>query len=336
MDYLNRLKNKLIEKGYGVRYQKTCIDYASSLIRQDLPVIFDKEHLSLVMGIDQKKLGYYIMNSDNFYKEYSVQKSNGGTRVIIMPSLHLKEIQRWILDNILYRYSINDAAYGFVLNRNIKDNAMIHINQSTIVNLDIKNFFPTINYERVFSLFFKSGYTKEVSFILAKLCTYKGILPQGAPSSPYIANILCNRLDKRISGLVAKKKYKYSRYADDITISGDKEINNLVPYIIKIISSEHFEVNLNKLRVQDTATFKEVTGLIVNDTVKVKRKFKKKLEQHIYYCEKFGVYSHLKKIDLPGKSYFREYLYGMANFIKMIEPEVGNGYLLRLDNIAWG
>ncbi|WP_375103252.1 reverse transcriptase family protein [Paenibacillus sp. RS8] len=336
MDYINRLREKLIEEGYGRRYQKACLSYAEELVNKDLPVIFDKKHLSLLMGIDNKKLSYYIVSSDVFYTEHIIPKSNGRYREITMPSLHLKEIQRWILDNILYRFCISGAAYGFVRNRSIKDNAAVHINQSSVINLDLKDFFPNIKFEQVFRLFHNSGYTKEISYSLAKLCTYNGVLPQGAPSSPYIANILCNSLDKRILSLVSDFGYRYSRYADDITISGDEKVKGLIPSIIKIIESENFNINLKKMRIQENIPYKEITGLMVGETVKVKRKYKMKLEQHIYYCERYGVYSHLKEIKAEERSYFKEYLFGMANFIKMIEPNEGQNYLDRLNKINWG
>lgn len=336
MDYLYELKKELEITDHDVSYQNLCINYASRLLEKKLPVIFDKMHLSLLMGINYIKLNYYIANTEKFYKEVSIPKSRGGNRVITMPSFHLKELQRWLLDNVLYCYSIHGASYGFVPQRNIKDNAIIHINQNSVVNLDLKDFFPSIKFHDVFRLFLTSGYTKEISYTLSKLCTYKGILPQGAPTSPWIANILCSNLDKRIQNLVDSLGHNYSRYADDITISGDFEIKGLIPAVIKIIESEGFNINLQKIRIQQNIRFKEITGLIVGETVKVKRKYKKNLDRHIYYCEKKGVYSHLKFIKETEKSYFKEYLYGMANFIKMIEQVEGEKFLERLNKINWG
>jgi len=168
------------------------------------------------------------------------------------------------------------------------------------------------------------------------LTTFNGVLPQGAPTSPYIANIVCHRMDKRLLALSTKIKANYSRYADDITISSDENIRKYVDTIKSIIIDEGFNINYRKLRLQTKNNMQEVTGLIVNENVKVKRKYKKRLEQHIYYCEKFGVYSHLQENGADNKSYFKEYLYGMANFVKMIEPEEGVKFLIRLDEINWG
>ncbi|MFK4345207.1 RNA-directed DNA polymerase [Paenibacillus sp. RC62] len=336
MDYLNLMESMLVEKGYGKRYKEACIQYAQGLIDQGLPVVFDNKHLSLLMGIESNVLGYYIISSNKFYKEYQIAKSNGSLRTISTPSYNLKAIQRWILDNILSSFTVHTHAYGFVKGRNIKDNAIVHTKKKLVLNIDIKNFFPSIKFEHVFYIFYDHGYTKELSYSLASLTTFKGFLPQGAPSSPCIANILCNTMDKRLLALATKMNADYSRYADDITISGDENIRDYIDTIKSIIINEGFDINYRKLRLQTNKNMQEVTGLIVNEDVKVKRKYKKKLEQHIYYCRKFGVYSHLQKIEAESKSYFKEYLYGMANFIKMIEPDEGVKFLKKLDDLNWG
>ncbi|EPD92519.1 retron St85 family RNA-directed DNA polymerase [Paenibacillus sp. HGH0039] len=333
---LNLLESSLTQKGYGKRYKKICINYAKALNEQGLPVIFDNNHLSLLMGIESKILGHYIMNSNKFYKEYQIAKSNGSLRTISTPSYNMKTIQRWVLDNVLSSFAIHSNAFGFVKGRNIKDNALLHTKKKVVLNIDIKNFFPTIKFDRIFYMFYHHGYTKELSYTLAALTTYNGSLPQGAPTSPYISNILCQRMDKRLLALAKKMNADYSRYADDITMSGDENVRQYIETIKSIIINEGFDINYKKLRLQTDNNMQEVTGLIVNEDVKVKRKYKKRLEQHIYYCKKFGVYSHLKKIESESKSYFKEYLYGIANFIKMIEPDEGLEFLKKLDEINWG
>jgi len=335
MDYINSLKEALIQAGYGKRYQKLCLEYADNLLNNKLPVIFDNKHLSLLMGVDPSVLGYYILNSDNFYQEYRVPKSNGDYRILSAPSFNLKSIQRWILENILYKYQVSDNANGFVLGKSIKDNAQSHVGKEVVVNIDIKDFFPSITFNRVFYLFYNSGYTKEISYTLTELLTYNEVLPQGSPASPYLANIICNRLDKRLSGLSSKINASYTRYADDITFSGEASIIRYIKTLRNIIESENFSINEDKLRIQKQNSMQEVTGLIVNNSVKIKRKYKKTLEQHIYYCKKYGVYSHLEHTGAKNKSYFKEYLYGMAAYIKMIEPEKGEYFLSNLDEIKW-
>ncbi|WP_050803042.1 reverse transcriptase domain-containing protein [Paenibacillus sp. HGF7] len=137
---LNLLESSLTQKGYGKRYKKICINYAKALNEQGLPVIFDNNHLSLLMGIESKILGHYIMNSNKFYKEYQIAKSNGSLRTISTPSYNMKTIQRWVLDNVLSSFAIHSNAFGFVKGRNIKDNALLHTKKKVVLNIDIKIF----------------------------------------------------------------------------------------------------------------------------------------------------------------------------------------------------
>lgn len=335
MDYLNRLEAKLDELGCGKYYRKACIDYARKLIDSNMPVIFDKTHLSLIMGININTLNYYIASTDEFYTDVKIPKHNGKYRNISMPSYNLKKIQRWILDFILYNIEVSECCTGFTKGRSIVDNAIKHTKKEIVINLDIENFFPSIEFESVFYMFYKLGYTKELSYTFSKLLTYKGILPQGSPASPCVANILMSSIDKQLQELSVGIESDYTRYADDITISGKENIIAHIPSIIKIIEKDGFKINEKKLKVQNRTSRQEVTGIVVNDKLSVKKEFKKRLRQHIYYCKKFGVYDHLKHIKEEERSFYKEYLYGHAYFIKMVEPECGEKFIEELDNINW-
>lgn len=172
-----------------------------------------------------------------------------------------------------------------------------------------------------------------MSFILSKLCTLSSILPQGAPTSPYISNIVCKKLDKRLESLCVKINADYSRYADDITISGSQKIRDYLNLIKKILKEEGFENNRKKERIIDNGNRKMVTGLIVNQKLSVPKKKKRYLRQQIYYCNKFGVTSHLQKTNQLEKSNYMEHLFGLAYFIKMVEREEGEKYLKELNNL---
>lgn len=335
MDYLNRLEKKLNELKYDDYYKSICITYAETLIGNKAPVIFDKKHLSLLMGINLTTLNYYIINTDEFYNEVRIPKKNGEYRDISMPSYNLKKIQRWILDNILYNVEVHKSATGFMREKSIVDNARCHIKKDVVVNIDIKNFFPSIDFNKVFYMFYNLGYTKELCYALSKLVTYAGVLPQGAPSSPYIANIIMKNIDLRLEGFSNKINSDYTRYADDITISGNKKVVLQVPFIISIIENEGFKINLEKLKIQYRRSRQEVTGIVVNDKLSIKKEFKKNLRQHIYYCKRFGVYEHLKYTEEEGRFFYKEYLYGHAYFIKMVEPECGEMFIRELDSINW-
>ncbi|MGQ8874553.1 retron St85 family RNA-directed DNA polymerase [Paenibacillus sp. TSA_86.1] len=334
-DYIDRLKRVLFEKKYDDYYVKLCVDYSSRLLENSLPVIFDKEHLAQLLGLDMKYFFHLFMKADFFYKNVQIPKKKiGQYRNISVPTEGLKYVQRWILDNVLYNVGVSEATTGFVKGKSIVHNARNHVGKECVINMDLKDFFPNIKFDSIFRIFKYYGYTNEVSFVLSKLCSFNNFLPQGAPTSPFISNIVSYKLDDRFMKLSKSIGADYSRYADDLTISGPKYIINYLSIFKRIIHEENFYINDSKTRVQYSNKRQEVTGLVVNENITVPMETKKYLRQQIYYCKKYGVNSHMRRIDLQ-KSNFKEHLYGMAFFVKMVEPERGEQFLNQLNEIAW-
>lgn len=334
--YICELHNALIETKKSEQYTQLCINYAKRLLDSDLPVIFDKRHLAGLLGMSVSDLAALLyIDSDMLYTSKEIPKKSGGKRTIVMPCVLLKYIQRWILDNILAHIPVSEYATGFQKGTSILLNAEAHTGQDCIINIDLKDFFPTITLENVFRIFYYYGYTKEVSYTLAKLCTFNGVLPQGSPASPSISNICCLKLDKRIALLANSAHAKYTRYADDITLSGPADIVSIIPCIIEIITNEGFTVNERKTRIAFQHQRQEVTGLIVNGrNVRVSKEYKRKLQQQIYYCKRYGPYDHQNHTN-DNHAFFKEHLYGKAYFVTMIEPEVGRKMLSALDEVNW-
>ncbi|QOX65112.1 RNA-directed DNA polymerase [Anoxybacterium hadale] len=334
--YISELRIQLESMEQSQKDIDSCISYAIRLIDSSLPVIFDKRHLSLLLGIELEELTTILATlEENYYNEMSIPKKSEGYRTLNVPAMKLKMIQRWILDNILEHIPVSDHVTGFCKERSIVTNAKKHIGKQCVISFDIKDFFPTIDIESIFMVFYYYGYTKEISYALARLCTYDGYLPQGSPASPYISNILCLKLDKRLSLLAEKYVADYTRYADDITFSGNYGLSNIINIVKNIIQEEGFTVNERKIRVKYKHQRQEVTGLIVSDNkVSVSKLYKRKLWQEIYYCQKYGVSSHLEHINCK-KSFFKEHIYGKVYFIYMVEPEEGRKLLIALDKIAW-
>lgn len=332
--YLTELNNELEAEGYESEYVCACLEYAENLLNAGLPVIFDPKHFALLLGMDFKLL-FIILRSDDVYRYRTIRipKKHGGYREINMPSMNIKYMQRWILDNILNHMHFSEASLGFRQGTSIVRNAAKHLNKNCILSLDIKDFFPSITYEDVFSIFSYYGYTRELSNLFALICTYKGVLPQGAPSSPALSNLRCLRLDKRLSAYCEAMGATYTRYADDITISCNSNLARVVKYITEIIVSEGFIVNEEKTRIRYSHQRQEVTGLIVNnDKLSIPKEYKRNLKKEIYYCKKYGPYDHQKHIG-DNHMFYKEHLYGKAYFVKMVEPELGESLLQQLDEI---
>lgn len=336
IEYLSELEKALCEAGKGSSYILACCNYAAKLIDSNLPVIFDIKHLALLIGIEPNDLCKVIWAVDKYlYREASIPKKSGAKRNLLIPCVTLKYIQRWILDNILYKLHVSKQSTGFCKKKSILSNAQIHVGMECVINLDIKNFFPTISVEQVFRIFHYYGYTKEVSYTLAKLCTFQGYLPQGSPASPCLSNIVCLKLDKRLANLATKYSANYTRYADDITFSGNKRIVTILDIAKNIIVQEGFCINEEKQRILYHHQRQVVTGLVVNQTnVKVLKKYKRNLQTEIYFCKKFGVMSHQQKTQ-DSHNFYKEHLYGKAYFINMVEPEIGQKLLNQLDEIVW-
>lgn len=335
MDYINKLIDKMREADCEEEYIQECVEYAEQLIQNNVPVIFDIKHLAALMGYETTEVAFYLFADEtSYYKEIRIPKRSGSTRVISIPSQRLKNMQRWILDNILKRYQLHDCCYGFRNGKSIYDNAVVHVGKSCVLNLDIKDFFPTITQKDVFYIFYNKGYTKKISYYLAKLLTKDGVLPQGSPASPMVSNIVAYHLDKRLEAIAAKYHACYSRYADDISFSGERNITKMIPIVTQIIEEQGFSVNSKKTRYAYSYQRQEVTGLIVNKKVSIPKKYLKELNKEIYFCKKFGVSSHLSKIG-SEKSFYKEHLYGKVYFVKMIDEGLGKKLLEDLSEIEW-
>lgn len=332
---IQELENQMIKLEYEPEYIDLCVNYAKKLSLKKIPVIFDIEHLCRLIGISQFEF-YKIYATLNYqYSSIKIKKKSGGFRELNVPSENLKYIQRWILDNILYYVSCSESVCGFMPEKSIVDNAKIHVNKECVIGFDIKNFFPTIHFGRVKGVFEELGYASHLSIILANICTYKGVLPQGAPTSPYIANLICRKLDYRLETLCKKYNADYTRYADDITISGDKKIKSCINTVKCIICDEGFSLNNEKQRVLFKYNSQRVTGIVVNEKMSPPKEMRKYLRQNIYYINKYGIKEHLKKIECIEKSHFKEHLYGIAYYIKMIDKKMGCKYLEQLNKIEW-
>lgn len=331
---INRLKELMMQKKYDMEYIELCINYATNLRTNNMPIIFDSRHLAMLIGISANELYSYYSLAEKLYSEVIIPKKSGGNRLLNVPSENLKYIQKWILNNIIYNIECHDSATGFIPEKSIVENATPHIGKECVINLDMKDFFPSINYIRIFNLFKHLGYTDHLSMIFSGLCTYESALPQGSPASPYLSNLICSRLDNRFEILANYIGASYTRYADDITFSGKKEITRYIKLMKRVIKDEGFEVNEKKVRVHYQYHKQMVTGLIVNEKLSVPIKTKKYLRQQIYYAQKFGVSSSLEQQGVT-KSNYQGHLFGMAYFIKMVEPKAGDTFIEQLNHIDW-
>lgn len=303
-----------------------------------VPFIMNTYHLSNILGIKWKDLKIIINNSDKLYYNFSISKKSGGKRIISMPNKELLIVQKKIQEKILDNVIIHKNAFGFVKNKSIIDNAKMHLNKEMILNMDLKDFFPSIHRGRVFYIFKNiCNYDNNTSYCLTKLTTYKNSIPQGAPTSPVISNIVAFMLDVRLSKIADKFNINYTRYADDITFSGNKENINksLLKIVNDIIEECGFKVNPKKTRFASYAGRQEVTGLIVNNKeISVPNDYIKKIRQELYYVKKYGLKGHREKVGFTNK-YFKDHMLGKILFVNQIDSQKGKKLLNEFNKINW-
>ncbi len=221
------------------------------------------DHTSLSPGLLYKLA---TLNT-RFYYRFELPKKLGGTRTIRNPSRDMKAVQAWILRNILDNAQVDQAATGFRKGFSVAHNAAPHVRNGYLLCTDIEDFFHSITYQKVFTVFRSFGYRPSVAHLLSSLCTCDGALPQGGVTSPALSNIVCIKLDRRITGFVGRRNIAYTRYADDLTFScmTPNRLIGIMPTIRHILEDEGFTLNQAKTRAMGPRQRRRITGLVVGD-----------------------------------------------------------------------
>ena len=323
-------KFTLEAKSYGYTDDeiKARLDYAGRLESIGVPIIYDQYHLSMLLGYSYVYLIGVANYQRGYYKHYEIPKKNGSMREIEEPFPSLKEIQTWILDNILTPASklyVSPVAKAFMPGKNLKDNARFHRNKKIVVALDLNDFFGSVRYGSVYGIFKKIGYNESVTVMLTKLCMLKGALPQGAPTSPMLSNLVFAELDKKIFRYCKERRIMYTRYADDMTFSSnDMDVTRLIAYVKMMVETRHLKLNQQKTKVMGRGCSQNVTGVVVNDVMQVPKKYRDKVRQEMYYCIKFGFRGHMSHVSLPQwvhtPELYKHHLLGKINHILMVNP----------------
>lgn len=325
-DILKKWRNYFVNREVKEETYKQYLAYIDRLLDKNVPVIFNFDHLCLLQGRTNEYLASVVNSPENHYREFKIRKRSGGFRTITSPYPALLEMQYWVYENILKTISINSSAHGFTYKKSILTNSKIHLNQEQLLKLDLKDFFPSIGINRIIAIFKQLGYPNIIAFYLASICCYEESLPQGAPTSPILSNIVSRKLDSRLIKFSKKFNLKYTRYADDLTFSGDKIPAKLIEYITEIISDEGFTINDNKTRLYQSKSKRIVTGIsVIGDQIKVPREYKRNLKQELNFIKKYGLQSHMAKNKIRKHNYLFS-IAGKVNFWLSVEPK--NQYAL--------
>lgn len=321
-EIIERWRTECSRKGMSGEDLQLYLDYVGNLIKQDLPPIVDMKHLSLLMGIDYVHVATVVNSSSDFYREFEITKRTGGSRIITAPYPSLKYMQTWIYDNILAHRKTHFCANGFVHGHSILTNAQKHVNCKMLLKMDIADFFGSIPQNYIINYFHKElGYNLNVSWILSSICSLNGSLPQGAPTSPALSNLISTSLDRRLYRLSKIFGLTYSRYADDLTFSGNEIPTTFIRYVEDIAKDCNYEINQSKTRLYGEGGSKIIAGVsLASGSPRVPREYRHKLRQELHFVRKYGLAGHMKHNKIRRASY-PESLLGKVNFWLFIEPE---------------
>ena len=216
--------------------------------------------------------------------------------------------------------SISKYAKAYHTNISLKDNAVPHLNKKIVLKLDIKNFFDSINFLDIYNSCFPIDYfPKQVGMLLTHLCTYYDYLPQGAPTSSYISNLVMKGFDEEIGRYCENLDISYTRYSDDMTFSGDLNPSEIIKFVRTNLYKLGLQLNNEKICVINKGNRQSVTGINVNNKIQTPINYRKKLRQEIYFIKKYGLSSHLKYINYTGtKETYISSLLGKVNYVLQI------------------
>ena len=316
------------------------------------------EDVADLLEVDLSHLRYYLywMPDEQRYSSFTIPKKSGGVRTICAPNSSIKILQHKLNQVLQCVYQPKPSIHGFVSKRSIVSNAEAHMGRKRkyVLNIDLEDFFPSINFGRVRGMFMKYPYElpEEVATVLAQICCFENQLPQGAPTSPTISNMICAKMDSQLQHLAQENRCFYTRYADDITFSTSMpnfphELAETRSYptglqlevgseLNRIVTENGFKINSSKVRLQTSDRRQEITGLVVNEKPNVPRKFIRQIRAMLHAWKKFDLElaeleylsKYRSKNRFPNKSAlsFRAVLRGKIEYLGMVRGKSDSLY----------
>lgn len=354
---LHQLHNASVKK-LGLSQANSLRQYSENLKENNLPTIFTLNHLAKITEVTYHFLRSTVVRNRELanYKMYAIRKKSGGFRHIHSVNGKLLKVQTFINEEILQHTTVSRSSYAFSKNGGIKSCAQAHCGAKWIFKFDLENFFYSINEYQVFKIFNNLGYTRLLSFELARICTttrlpanmysllkeadtnffnnykfydkkvYLGVLPQGAPSSPMLSNLVAKNLDNSLKDLASIYGLTYTRYADDLTFStpinlpSNLSIGELQRKIIYEIRKQGFKENKKKTVVLGPGSRKIVLGLLVDSNEpRLSKAMLKRIDRLVHASSKFGIIEVAKHEGFDSPIGFFNHVNGLISFVKHID-----------------
>jgi RNA-directed DNA polymerase len=356
------------KKGYSSEYLDLLVEAGRKLVSKGFPVVFSLGHLAALVDVPHQFLSNVVSRRVDPYRVFQIKKRNGKFRTIAVPAPSLLRTQRWIHQYILLSAKTHACSMAYALGCSPYRNAEVHCGAKWLVKVDVYRFFESISERQVYHAFLQMGYRSLLSFELARLTTrlsgkssrytarrwksrkgysiarysndHVGHVPQGAPTSPILANIVCLDLDQKLSELGRSMGCSYTRYSDDIIFSAVDFSRNMAGKLIRdcssILASYGFRRNLQKTNVIPPGARPIVTGLVVNgDRPKLPSDYRDSVRCHLYFAAKHGVAEHCQRRGFRSILGFGEHLKGLIAYAKGVDPTLGQQWQEQFNKIAW-
>lgn len=367
---------RYIRKGLTVGRERALVDRALEQIERlilptpSLPAILSLNHLAARTNTSYIELRNTVENSSTAYRNFHIRKRSGGRRFINVPGPDLMRVQRWLAAYVLKPLQTHHRSFAFSKGASIYRCAAQHSGARWLVKIDVSGFFGSISEIQVYRVFREVGYEPLVAFELARLTTYApqksqryrrpewrtrgrkfaissyvsdrlGFLPQGAPTSPMLSNLVMRHIDVKLENIARVNGVVFTRYSDDITFSTrgsftrEKAVK-LIRQTRQTLATVGLQVNDRKTTVVPPGARRIVLGLVVDGAdPRLTREFKSKLRQHLYYLEKHGPQGHAEKRNFDSIWGMYRHIRGLIDFANMIEPDYAATMLMRFNSLPW-
>ena len=289
-------------------------------------------HLAVQLNISADALIDVSERVAEFYHDFD-RDVKGKLRHLTMARPPLGPLQRRILDRILCRLPVSKHAYGAIKGRSIRDNAVVHASAPFLAKLDIRDFYPSIRYQRIHDFFIEQECSPDVARILTLLTTRKHALPLGTATSPFLADQIVHPIDDRIGGLARSLGLRYTRYVDDVTLSGKFDLEQIVDKVITIIKQSGFNVKRSKLEIYRPGDDKEkvVTGVRVQDgRTSAPSNYIELLRDELNQAREQSLHE-----EVVGDFDTRQHYLGKIGYVKWLDPDAGRKLLRIYRRVKW-
>lgn len=297
-------------------------------------VIWTRAELVSLLKLDEQVVDRIVSSPATFYSSFSIPKANGELREIRPPNRTLRVLQRLLLREFLKRVEFRSCLHGSIRGRSAVSHARVHVGRQMVATLDVRKFFPSTTVDHVAPVIHSLGFLGQAADDLIALLTLNDQVPQGGPASSLLANLAFAKSDSRFIELCRARRLRYTRYVDDIAVSGDQDFTELKGPFIEAIQLSRYCVAAEKIQFIPRSKRQVITGLVVNDKLRPTTSFLRQLRRDIHKCLEVGANGAALQLGITPVQLKRQ-LSGRVAYVRSVDCVVGNELRRKLFGIDW-